>query len=121
MAPRPDRSDWTGAELRSRLTTLGLSVRQFAELQDWDLRTLRREVGNDVGVAARTEQAVRFLEQEAQETLEQMNEATEDGIPVRIPHWSEKGARPGSWWHAIAGRHIQQWGDAAQVVYDGDE
>jgi hypothetical protein len=100
---------------------LGLSLRQFAELQDWDLRTLRREAGGDRGVAPRTEQAVRFLEAEADQTLAHMNEATEDGIPVRIPHWSEKGARPGSWWHAIAGRLIRQWGDDAEVVYDSGE
>jgi hypothetical protein len=121
MGPPIRRSDWTGAELRSRITLLGLSLRQLAELEGWDLRTLRREAAGDTAVAERTETAVRMLEGQAADLLDQMIEDTDQaGRPIRIPHWSVRDPWPGSWWHAIAGRFLEARPDA-EVVYDGDQ
>lgn len=110
-------STWTGAELRSRLTHLGLTLNQFSTLQGWDHRTLRREATGAAPVSDRTETAVLDLETKAEDALSRMQAATDDNLPIQIPYWSQDGDLPGSWWHAVAGRLIAERGTDAEIVY----
>lgn len=124
------------AEMRSRLTYLGLSLRQLSTLEGWDYRELRRQANGVVALTRRTVDKIEELERVATRDLEQMLEAVDQGEAVVIPHFSdegiapystESGRMPGSYWHALAGRarnvlveRATEDPEAMTVTYSGE-
>lgn len=100
------------AEMRSRLTLLGLSLKQFSTITGWDYRELRRTANGIRDVSPRTIAMVERLEAMANDDLTTMKDTAAAGHPVVIPHFSDTGTSPyfeaagimpGSYWHALAG------------------
>lgn len=113
------------AELRSRLTLLGLSLKQLSTITGWDYRELRRTANGVRPVSERTQEMIERLEAMADEDLASMQATTDEGNPVVIPHFSDEGqapyfevggVMPGSYWHALAGA-ILTTSEAATVLY----
>lgn len=110
----------SSAEFRSRLSFLGLSLGDLANITGWDLRGLRRQATGVAQVSERTLNTLEQLEEKARLDLARFDDATEDGIPIEIPRLNAvtaEGQMPPSWWHAIAGRLIEKWGEDAQIEY----
>lgn len=120
------------AEMRSRLTYLGLSLRQLSTLEGWDYRELRRQANGVVALTRRTVAKIEELEERAGRDLEQMLETVSRGDAVVIPRFSSEGTvlgadeamrMPGSYWHALAGRARNELGEtsfAMTIVYAED-
>lgn len=117
------------AEMRSRLTLLGLSLKQLSTITAWDYRELRRTANGVRPVSPRTAGMIERLEAMANEDLGKMLDTVEAGDPVAIPHFSDEGQppyfeeggmMPGSYWHAQAGALLAV-SESATVVYAGDE
>lgn len=113
------------AEMRSRLTLLGLSLNQLATITGWDYRELRRMANGKRPVSDRTAHMIERFEEMADSALLQMQASLNDGEPIVIPHFSDTGQppsmsgmedMPGSYWHALAGS-ILATHEAATVVY----
>lgn len=116
----------TDAELRSRLTRLGLSLKQLSTITGWDYRDLRRMANGRLGITARVADMIDRLERMAADDLTTM-EAPADAIT--IPHFSdpgqapfvgEGGVMPGSYWHAVAGMLLASR-PGTIVVYASDD
>lgn len=111
-------ADITGAEFRARLTYLGLTLNWFSGHVGRDARSIRRQVeGVSRSITENNLADLEKLEAEASITLTAFDKATEAGIPIEIPSFDSAGDRPGTWWHALAGRHIAAWGEDAQIEY----
>lgn len=117
------------AEMRSRLTLLGLSLKQLSTITGWDYRELRRTANGVRPVSPRTHEMIERLEAMANEDLTQMQAITDRGNPVVITHFSDEGqapyfegggAMPGSYWHALAGA-ILATNEAATIIYVADQ
>lgn len=117
------------AEMRSRLTLLGLSLKQLSTITGWDYRELRRTANGVRPVSERTQEMIERLEALADVHLAAMQSATDEGNPVVIPHFSGEGqapyfegagVMPGSYWHALAGA-ILATNEAATVIYQESE
>lgn len=119
------------AEMRSRLTLLGLSLKQLSTITGWDYRELRRTANGIRPVSPRTQAMVEKLEAMADKDLATMQVSVDAGQPVVIPHFSDEGTppymgnggvMPGSYWHALAGAllAVDEHG-AAEVTYAQDE
>lgn len=100
------------AEMRSRLTRIGLSLKQLSTITGWDYRELRRTANGVRDVSPRTIEMIEDLEARAAADLDTMQAAVDAAEPVEIPHFSDTGhapymgrggAMPGSYWHAVAG------------------
>lgn len=113
------------AEMRSRLTLLGLSLKQLSTITGWDYRELRRTANGLRPVSPRTQEMIERLEAMADEDLTRMQTTIDEGNPVVIPHFSDEGkspyfepggVMPGSYWHALAGA-ILATNEAVTVVY----
>lgn len=114
---------WTAAHFRARLAHLGLTIDQLAHLTGRDKRGLVRQGTGKAPVSSRTIAWITDAERQAQQELARFDDATAGGLPIRIPRLSDvvtAGQMPPSWWHQLAGRHIAQWGDAAQIEYAPD-
>lgn len=116
------------AEMRARLTLLGLSLKQLATITGWDYRELRRTANGIRPVSERTAEMIERLEAIADDDLSTMQASVEKGDPVTIPHFSdlghppfltEPGTMPGSYWHALAGA-VLATNSTASVVYHDD-
>lgn len=119
------------AEMRSRLTLIGLSLKQLSTITGWDYRELRRTANGVRPVSPRTQEMIERIEAMADEDLATMQATTDEGNSVVIPHFSDEGqapyfedggVMPGSYWHALAGALLA--GDehaAAEVIYAQDE
>lgn len=117
------------AEMRARLTLLGLSLKQLATITGWDYRELRRTANGVRAVSPRTIQMIERLEDLADNDLRAMQETVEAGSPVVIPHFSDEGhapyfedggVMPGSYWHAQAGALLAV-NESANVIYTEGE
>lgn len=117
------------AEMRARLTLLGLSLKQLSTITGWDYRELRRTANGIRPVSPRTQEMIEHLEAMADDDIATMQKAVEAGQPVVIPHFSDEGespymgdggVMPGSYWHALAGA-ILATNEAAAVIYDAAE
>lgn len=117
------------AEMRSRLTLLGLSLKQLSTITGWDYRELRRTANGVRDVSPRTSEMIERLEAMANDDLGQMMETVEAGDSVVIPHFSDEGhapyfgqggTMPGSYWHAQAGALLAV-NESATVVYASSE
>jgi len=117
------------AEMRSRLTLLGLSLKQLSTITGWDYRELRRTANGVRPVSPRTHDMIERLEALADEDLSSMQATTDEGKPVVIPHFSDEGhvpyfeqggTMPGSYWHAQAGALLAV-NESATVVYESSE
>lgn len=113
------------AEMRSRLTLLGLSLKQLSTVTGWDYRELRRTANGVRDVSPRTIAMIERLEDLADTDLSVMQETVDAGASVVIPHFSDEGqapyfenggVMPGSYWHAQAGALLAV-NEAATVVY----
>lgn len=113
------------AEMRARLTLIGLSLKQLSTITGWDYRELRRTANGGRSVSPRTQGMIDRLEAVANADLTGMQAAVDEGNPVVIPHFSDGGlapyfedggAMPGSYWHALAGA-ILATNEAATVIY----
>ena len=113
----------TAAELRARLGYLGFTIDSFTTMLSWDRRTLQRQAGGTTPVTQRTVDKIRELEQLANAQLAQWDAATENGTPIQIPRLNE-AVMPGTllprWYLALAGRHLNKWGEAADVEWAGE-
>lgn len=118
------------AEMRSRLTRLGLSLRQLSTITGWDYRELRRAANGMVRVSPRTVAMVTRLEQIAEGDRETMQATVAAGAPIVIPHFSDEGrspyfedegVMPSSYWHALAGTVLVTNAEAAVVYEAGDD
>lgn len=117
------------AEMRSRLTLLGLSLKQLSTITGWDYRELRRTANGIRPVSPRTQEMIERLESLAADDIAAMQKSVEAGQPVVIPHFSDEGespymgeggVMPGSYWHALAGALLAvNEREAASVVYAG--
>lgn len=113
----------SAAELRARIDHLGLTPAQFATIAHRDERGIRRQATGTTPVTPSTLESLWQLEHEARAQLARFDRASEDGTPIILPRYPAKGGtpetsdRPASWWHAIAGRHIDKWGEDAQIEY----
>ena len=110
----------TAAEFRARLVFLGFTIDSFTTMLGWDRRTLQRQAGGATSVTQRTVDKVRELEQLANTQLAQWDAATENGTPIQIPRLNETvmpGALPPHWYLALAGRHLNKWGEDADVEW----
>lgn len=115
------------AEMRSRLTVLGLSLKQLSTITGWDYRELRRTANGVRAVSPRTIAMIEQLEAMANDDLASMITSVDEGRPVVIPHFSDEGTKPyfgddgvmpGSYWHALAGAVLTADGcENACVVY----
>lgn len=114
------------AEMRSRLTLLGLSLKQLSTITGWDYRELRRTANGVRDVSPRTIAMIEGLEDLADNDLSTMQEMVDIGASVIIPHFSDEGkapyfedggVMPGSYWHALAGA-ILATNDEANVAYE---
>lgn len=117
------------AEMRSRLTLLGLSLKQLSTITGWDYRELRRTANGVRPVSPRTQEMIERLEAMADEDLATMQATTDEGNAVVIPHFSDEGqapyvadggVMPGSYWHALAGA-ILATNEAATIIYVADD
>lgn len=117
------------AEMRARLTLLGLSLKQLSTITGWDYRELRRTANGVRPVSPRTQGMIERLEALADEDLAGMQTSTDEGSPVVIPHFSDEGeapyfeaggVMPGSYWHALAGA-ILATTEAATVIYHEEQ
>lgn len=117
------------AEMRSRLTLLGLSLKQLSTITAWDYRELRRTANGVRPVSPRTAEMIERLEARANDDLGKMLDSVEVGDPIVIPHFSDEGRppyfedggiMPGSYWHAQAGALLAV-SESATVVYAADE
>lgn len=113
------------AEMRSRLTLLGLSLKQLSTITGWDYRELRRTANGVRAVSPRTIEMIDRLEDMADNDLRAMQEMVEAGSSVVIPHFSDEGqdpyfedggVMPGSYWHAQAGALLAV-DESATVIY----
>lgn len=113
------------AEMRSRLTLIGLSLKQLSTITGWDYRELRRIANGIRPVSPRTQEMIEHLETLADADLARMQAITDEGNPVVIPHFSDEGkapyfehggVMPGSYWHALAGA-ILATNEAAAIIY----
>lgn len=117
------------AEMRSRLTLLGLSLKQLSTITGWDYRELRRTANGIRPVSPRTTGMIERLEDMADNDLRAMQETVGAGAPVIIPHFSDEGkapyledggVMPGSYWHAQAGALLAV-NESAAVIYQTAE
>lgn len=118
------------AEMRSRLTLLGLSLKQLSTITGWDYRELRRTANGVRAVSPRTIEMIDRLEDLADNDLRVMQETVDAGSPVVIPHFSDEGqspyfeaggVMPSSYWHAQAGALLAV-NESATVIYkEADE
>lgn len=120
------------AEMRSRLTLLGLSLKQLSTITGWDYRELRRTANGIRPVSPRTSDMIERIEAVADDDLRDMQASVNGGDPVVIPHFSDEGLAPylgdtgmmpGSYWHALAGALLAT-NETATVIYalsDEDE
>lgn len=117
------------AEMRARLTLLGLSLKQLATITGWDYRELRRTANGVRAVSLRTFEMIERIEDLADNDLRAMQETVEAGSPVVIPHFSDEGqapyfedggVMPGSYWHAQAGALLAV-NESAAVIYQTAE
>ena len=110
----------TAAEFRARLGFLGFTIDSFTTMLSWDRRTIQRQAGGTTPVTQRTVDKIRELEQLANAQLAQWDAATENGAPIQIPRLNETvmpGALPPHWYLALAGRHLNKWGEDATVEW----
>ena len=116
------------AEMRSRLTLIGLSLKQLSTITGWDYRELRRTANGVRPVSPRTQEMIERLEALADNDLTKMQALTDEGSPVVIPHFSDEGeapyfeaggVMPGSYLHAQAGALLAV-SESATVVYAED-
>lgn len=114
------------AEMRSRLTRIGLSLNQLSTITGWDYRELRRTANGIRDVSPRTIEMIEQLEAVAADLVDCMQESVDRDEPVGIPYFSDEGrapyfrtdgVMPGSFWHAIAGM-VLSTNDHATVEYD---
>lgn len=100
------------AEMRSRLTRIGLSLKQLSSITGWDYRELRRTANGVRDISPRTIEMIEELEALAADALDTMQSAVDAAEPIEIPRFSDTGqapytdqggAMPGSYWHALAG------------------
>lgn len=91
------------AEMRARVTALGLSLNQLSTIGHMDLRGVRRQAGGTTPVTPKTARAVENLEGIAQSLRESFLSAGE----VELPLWGEsvpgEPELPSSFYHAAAG------------------
>lgn len=118
------------AEMRSRLTLLGFSLKQLSTITGWDYRELRRTANGVRPVSPRTAEMIEQLEARANEDLGKMLDTVETGDPVVIPHFSDEGhapfledggVLPGSYWHAQAGALLAVSESATVIYQEGAE
>lgn len=119
------------AEMRSRLTLLGLSLKQLSTITGWDYRELRRTANGIRPVSPRTQDMIESIESKADDDLATMQKSVDAGQPVVIPHFSDEGAppymgdgglMPGSYWHALAGALLAvDEAGTATVVYAAEK
>ena len=112
------------AELRARLAFLGFTIDSFTTMLGWDRRTLQRQAGGTTPATQRTVDKIRELEQLANSQLAQWDAATENGTPIQIPRLTETvmpGDLPPHWYLALAGRHLEKWGDDADVEWEVED
>lgn len=101
----------SAAEMRARVTAMGLSLNQLSELASMDLRGVRRQANGTTPVTPKTMRAVESLESVAQSVRKAFLKAKR----VELPDWSSKGGvpsgigeplvsnLPASFYHAVAG------------------
>ena len=114
----------TAAELRARLGYLGFTIDSFTTMLSWDRRTIQRQAGGTTPVTQRTVDKIRELEQLANAQLAQWDAATDNGTPIQIPRLNETvmpGALPPHWYLALAGRHLNKWGEDADVEWEFED
>lgn len=91
------------AEMRARVTALGLSLNQLSEIGHMDLRGVRRQAGGTTPVTPKTARAVENLEGIAASLRESFLSAGE----VELTSWGESipgdPELPSSFYHAVAG------------------
>lgn len=119
------------AEMRSRLTLLGLSLKQLSTITGWDYRELRRTANGIRPVSPRTRDMIKSIEVKADDDIGTMQASVEAGRPVVIPHFSDEGTppymgeggvMPGSYWHALAGALLAvDESETASVIYADEE
>lgn len=117
------------AEMRSRLTRIGLSLKQLSTITGWDYRELRRTANGVRDVSPRTMEMIEQLEESAADLIDYMQESVDRDEPVGIPYFSDEGrapyfhtdgVMPGSFWHAVAGM-VLMTNEHATVEYDPTE
>lgn len=91
------------AEMRARVTALGLSLNQLSTIGHMDLRGVRRQAGGTTPVTPKTAHVVESLEGVANDLRESFLIAGE----VELPLWGEtvpgQPELPSSFYHAAAG------------------
>ena len=110
----------TAAELRARLAFIGFTIDSFTTMLGWDRRTIQRQAGGTTPVTQRTVDKIRELEQLASAQLAQWDAATDNGTPIQIPRLNKTilpSALPPRWFLALAGRHLNKWGEDADVEW----
>lgn len=116
------------AEMRARLTLIGLSLKQLATITGWDYRDLRREANGNREISERTADMIEGLEAAAERDLTYMHALADAGRPIALPHFSDPGTSPylnegttlegmpGSYYHALAGA-VLATSDGASLTY----
>lgn len=101
----------SAAEMRARVTAMGLSLNQLSELASMDLRGVRRQANGTTPVTPKTTEAVETLERE----FKRVRTAFLRAKRVELPAWSSDDAplkrngdpiaagMPSSFYHAVAG------------------
>lgn len=120
-------STMTGAEMRARLTYLGLSPAILAEMHGWDPRDLRREAAGTIPVSDRTQRRLRELEDQARREVAELHKLPgtihiprfkgkdEETPEQRRARW-QNGDMPDPWHHAITGRYLNEAGPNASPI-----
>ena len=117
----------TPAEMRARLTALGLTVKDLATITGWDYRDLRRQSTAQASMTKRIGEKLTEFEAMAEADMAVMLAEAENGKPVVIPAYSShgtapyltgEGTMPGPYWHALAGRLIVT--DNITVIYSDE-
>lgn len=106
------------AEMRARITALGMSLNQFTEWAGMDARNARRQAAGTTPVTPRTIEAVQRLETMAAEIRAEY--ARDGGTVILSPWKASEGGLPSSVHHAVAGNLIRD-GEIEAVVYGDDE